>query len=265
MSSILKQTVVVVNKPGGGGALGADYAAKARPDGYTVYVSTNSVLTISPHLKQLPYMPSDFTPIGAFAVDLGVITVRNTAPAKTLEEFVAYAKKNPGKLNYAEASASQRLSAEMFNKLAGVKIERVPYKASPQALGDVISGQCQLMFPDLPQGLAQIDAGKVRGLGTTGPQRTTVAPNLPAIAESVPGYSLVYWLAVFAPAGTPKDIQKTLADAVAEAMKDPATAKAMTQGRMEISPMPLDQFAAYVKEQTTWWTTEIKAAGIEPE
>ena len=149
--------------------------------------------------------------------------------------------------------------------LRGVKIERVPYKASPQALGDVMSGQCQVMFPDLPQGLAQIDAGKVRGLGTTGPQRTSVAPNLPAIAETVPGYSLVYWLAVFAPAGTPMDVQKTLADAIAEAMKDPATGKAMTQGRMEISPLPLEQFAAYVKEQTTWWTTEIKAAGIEPE
>ena len=111
-----------------------------------------------------------------------------TLPIKSIAELIDYAKKNPGKLNYAEASASQRLSAEMFNKLAGVKIERVPYKASPQALGDVISGQVQVMFPDLPQGLAQIDAGKVRGLGTTGPQRTTVAPNLPAIAETVPGY-----------------------------------------------------------------------------
>ena len=104
-----------------------------------------------------------------------------------------------------------------------------------------------------------------RGLGTTGAQRTTVAPNLPAIADTVPGYVLVYWLAVFAPAGTPQPIQKTLADAITEALKDPATAKAMTQGRMEISPLPLDQFAAYVKEQTKWWTTEIKAAGIEPE
>jgi tripartite-type tricarboxylate transporter receptor subunit TctC len=184
---------------------------------------------------------------------------------KTVAELIDYAKKNPGKLNYSEASTSQRLSAEMFNKMAGVKIERVPYKASPQALGDVISGQVQVMFPDLPQGLAQIDAGKVRGLGTTGPQRTTVAPNLPAIAETVPGYVLVYWLAVFAPAGTPQPIQKTLADAITEALKDPATAKAMTQGRMEISPLPLDQFAAYVKEQTAWWTKEIKAAGIEPE
>ena len=146
-----------------------------------------------------------------------------------------------------------------------MKIERVPYKASPQALGDVASGQVQLMFPDLTQALTQIEAGRVRGLATTGPTRTAVSPNLPAIAETVPGYSLVFWLAMFAPAGTPKDIQKILADAIGEALKDPATAQAMTQGRLEIAPLALDQFAAYVKEQTTWWTTEIKAAGIEPE
>ena len=95
--------------------------------------------------------------------------------------------------------------------------------------------------------------------------RTSVTPNLPAIAETVPGYSLVYWLAVFAPAATPKDVQKTLADAIGEALKDPATAKAMTQGRMEIAPLALDQFADYVKSETAWWTKEIKAAGIEPE
>ena len=153
----------------------------------------------------------------------------------------------------------------MFNSLAGVKIERVPYKASPQALGDVVSGQVQVMFPDLPQALTQIEAGRVRGLGITGPQRTTVAPDLPAIAETVQGYSLVYWLAVFAPAATPKPIQQKLFDAIAEAMKDPATVQAMTQGRMEAAVIGLDDFATYVKTETKWWTEAIKAAGIEPE
>ena len=154
---------------------------------------------------------------------------------------------------------------ETFKRGAGVDIVSVPYKASPQALGDVAAGQVQIMFPDLPQALTQIEAGRVRGLATTGPKRTSVTPNLPAIAETVPGYSLVYWLAVFAPAATPKDVQKALADAIGEALKDPATAKAMTQGRMEIAPLALDQFADYVKSETAWWTKEIKAAGIEPE
>jgi tripartite-type tricarboxylate transporter receptor subunit TctC len=261
------QPVIVDNKPGAGSSLAAELVAKSTPDGYTVMIASPSAVFVNPIImKNISYVTErDFVPVTLVTTSPLVAAVHPSVPVTSIKALVDYAKKNPGKLNYAEASASQRLSAEMFNKMAGVKIERVPYKASPQAMGDVMSGQVQLMFPDLPQGLAQIDAGKVRGLGTTGPQRTSVAPNLPAIAETVPGYSLVYWLAVFAPAGTPTDIQKTLADTIAEALKDPATAKAMTQGRMEISPLPLEQFAAYVKEQTTWWTTEIKAAGIEPE
>jgi len=267
LQEILKQPIVVDDKPGASGQLGASAVATAPADGYTLLMGTNSTNAANTALfKKLSYDPEkDFAPIMRCVTGVNALVVNNDLPVKTVAELIDYAKKNPGKLNYSEASTSQRLSAEMFNKMAGVKIERVPYKSSPQALGDVASGQVQVMFPDLPQALTQIDAGRVRGLGTTGPQRTAVAPNLPAIAETVPGYSLVYWLAVFAPASTPKDVQKTLADAIAEALKDPATAKAMTQDRMDISPLPLEQFAAYIKEQTTWWTTEIKAAGIEPE
>ena len=267
LQEILKQPIVVDDKPGASGQLGASAVATAPADGYTLMMGTNTTNAANGALfKKLSYDPDkDFAPIMRCVTGVNALVVNNDLPVKTVGELVEYAKKNPGKLNYAEASASQRLSGEMFNKLAGTRIERVPYKASPQALGDVASGQVQLMFPDLPQAMTQIEAGRVRGLATTGPTRTTVAPDLPAIAETVKGYSLVYWLAVFAPAGTPADIQKVLADAIGEAMKDPATAKAMTQGRMEISPLPLQQFAAYVREQTAWWTSEIKAAGIEPE
>lgn len=267
LSEALGQQLIVDNRAGATGSIGAAAVATAPADGYTLMMGTNTTNAANGALfKKLSYDPDkDFAPIMRCVTGVNALVVNNDLPVKTVAELVEYAKKNPGKLNYAEASASQRLSGEMFNKLAGTKIERVPYKASPQALGDVASGQVQLMFPDLPQAMTQIEAGRVRGLATTGPTRTSVAPNLPAIAETVKGYSLVYWLAVFAPAGTPADIQKVLADAIGEAMKDPATAKAMTQGRMEISPLPLAQFAAYVKEQTAWWTSEIKAAGIEPE
>jgi len=267
LQDILKQPVVIDNKPGASGQLGASAVATAPADGYTLLMGTNTTNAANSALfKKLSYDPDkDFAPIMRCITGVNALVVNNDVPAKTVAELIDYARKNPGKLNYSEASASQRLSAEMFNKMAGIKIERVPYKASPQALADVASGQVQVMFPDLPQALTQIDAGRVRGLGVTSPKRTAVAVSLPAIAETVPGYVLVYWLAVFAPAGTPRDIQKSLADAIAEALRDPATAKAMTQGRMEISPLPLEQFSAYVKEQTTWWTTEIKAAGIEPE
>ena len=267
LQEILKQPVVIDNKPGASGQLGASAVATAPGDGYTLLMGTNTTNAANPALfKKLSYDPEkDFAPIARCVTGVNALVVNPSLPAKTVSELIGYARDNPGKLNYAEASASQRLSAEMFNSLAGIKIERVPYKASPQALGDVVSGQVQVMFPDLPQAITQIEAGKVRGLGTTGGQRTSVAPNLPAIAETVKGYSLVYWLAVFAPAATPRPIQKTLWDAIAQALQDPATGKAMTQGRMEISPLGLEDFAAYVKSETKWWGEKIKAAGIEPE
>ena len=267
LQEILKQPIIVDDKPGASGQLGASAAATAPADGYTLLMGTNTTNAANGELfKQLSYDPEkDFAPIMRCVTGVNALVVNNDLPVKSVAELVDYARKNPGKLNYSEASASQRLSGEMFNQLAGVKIERVPYKASPQALGDVASGQVQVMFPDLPQAMTQIEAGRVRGLATTGPKRTTVAPDLPAIAETVPGYSLVYWLAVFAPVATPKPIQKALYDAIAEALKDPATGKAMTQGRMEISPLGLDDFAAYVKTETEWWTKSIKQAGIEPE
>ena len=267
LQDILKQAIVIDNKPGASGQLGASAVATAPADGYTLLMGTNSTNAANTALfKKLSYdMEKDFAPIANCVSGVNALVVNNDLPFKTIAELIDYAKKNPGKLNYSEASASQRLSAEMFNSLAGVKIERVPYKASPQALGDVATGQVQLMFPDLPQALTQIQAGRVRGLGVTGPKRTSVAPDLPAIVEAVPGYSLVYWLAVFAPAATPRPIQQKLYDAIAEAMKDPATVKAMTQGRMEATVIGLDEFATFVKKETVWWTTQIKAAGIEPE
>ena len=267
LQEILKQPIIIDDKPGASGQLGASAVATAPPDGYTLMMGTNTTNAANGALfKKLSYDPDkDFAPIANCISGVNALVVNNDLPVKTVAELIAYAKANPGKLNYSEASASQRLSAEMFNSMAGVKIERVPYKASPQALGDVATGQVQLMFPDLPQALTQIQAGRVRGLGVTGPKRTTVAPDLPAIAETVPGYVLVYWLAVFAPAATPKPIQQKLYDAIAEAMKDEATVKAMTQGRMEANVIGLDAFAAFVKKETQWWTTEIKKAGIEPE
>jgi tripartite-type tricarboxylate transporter receptor subunit TctC len=267
LQEILQQPIIVDDKPGASGQLGASAAATAPADGYTLLMGTNTTNAANGALfKKLSYDPEkDFAPIGRCITGVNALVVNPALPVKTVSDLIGYARANPGKLNYAEASASQRLSAEMFNSLAGIKIERVPYKASPQALGDVVSGQVQVMFPDLPQAITQIEAGKVRGLGTTGVQRTTVAPDLPAIGETVKGYSLVYWLAVFAPAATPRPIQQLLWNAIAEALKDPATGKAMTQGRMEVSPLGLDDFAAYVKSETKWWTDQIKAAGIEPE
>jgi tripartite-type tricarboxylate transporter receptor subunit TctC len=267
LQEILKQPIVIDDKPGASGQLGAQLVATAPPDGYTLLMGTNSTNAANIALfKKLSYDPEkDFAPIIRCTLGVNALVVNNDLPIKSVAELIDYAKKNPGKLNYSEASASQRLSGEMFNQLAGVKIERVPYKASPQALSDVNSGQVQLMYPDLPQALTQIEAGRVRGLAVTSAKRTSVVPNLPAIAETVPGYSLVWWQAIFAPAATPKPIQRKLYEAIAEVLRDPATAKAMTQGRTEIAILGLDEFATFVKSETEWWSKAVKDAGIEPE
>ncbi len=267
LQEILKQPIIVDDKPGASGQLGAQIVATSPADGYTLMMGTNSTNAANIALfKKLAYDPEkDFAPIIRCVLGVNALVVNNDLPIKSVADLIDYARKNPGKLNYSEASSSQRLSAEIFNQLAGVKIERVPYKSSPQALSDVNSGQVQLMFPDMPQALTQIQAGRVRGVAVTSPKRTPVAPDLPAIAETVPGYSLVYWQAIFAPAGTPRPIQQKLYEAIAEALKDPTTAQAMTQGRTEIASLGLDEFAAYVKSETKWWTDAVKAAGIEPE
>jgi tripartite-type tricarboxylate transporter receptor subunit TctC len=267
LQEILRQPIVIDDKPGASGQLGAQVVATAPPDGYTLLMGTNSTNAANVALfKKLSYDPEkDFAPIIRCTLGVNALVVNNDLPIRSVAELIDYAKKNPGKLNYSEASSSQRLSGEMFNQLAGVKIERVPYKASPQALSDVTSGQVQLMYPDLPQALTQIEAGRVRGLAVTSAKRTSVAPNLPAIAETVPGYSLVWWQAIFAPVATPRPIQRKLYEAIAEALKDPATAKAMTQGRTEIAILGLEEFGAFVKSETEWWTKAVKNAGIEPE
>src|SRR5262249_17822344 len=183
LQEILKQPIIVDDKPGASGQLGATAVATAPADGYTLLMGTNTTNAANPALvRKLSYDPEkDFAPIMRCVTGVNALVVNNDVPAKSVAELIDYAKKNPGKLNYSEASASQRLSAEMFNQMAGVKIERVPYKASPQALGDVASGQVQVMFPDLPQALSQIEAARGRGLGVTGPQGTSGGADLPAI------------------------------------------------------------------------------------
>jgi len=173
LQDILKQPVVIDNKPGASGQLGASAVAQAPADGYTLLMGTNSTNAANGALfKKLSYDPEkDFAPIARVVMGVNALVVSPELSVKSVAELIDMAKKNPGKLNYSEASASQRLSGEMFNQLAGVRIERVPYKSSPQALGDVAAGQVHVMFPDLPQALTQIEAGRVRGLGTTGPKR----------------------------------------------------------------------------------------------
>ena len=236
MSSLLGTPVVVVNKVGGGGAVGTDYAAKAKPDGYTVYAATNSVLTISPIiLKNLPYRASDFTPIGAYASDLGVITARAGGPAKTLEEFVEYAKKNPGKLSYGSAGLGtvSFFTMELFKQAYGLDIAHVPFQGTGPVKNAIMGGHVAIATSGFGSLAPVIKSGDLIPLVTTSPKRVAGFPNVPTMAEKgFPEASLNIWLGLYVPARTPKPVVDVLVKALAQAAKDPAVSAAIEKAGM---------------------------------
>jgi tripartite-type tricarboxylate transporter receptor subunit TctC len=270
IKSGLNATVIVENKPGAGTTLGADLVAHASPDGYTLLLATSTTLAINKTLyKQLPYDPvKDFAAISLVASVPFALIVNPGIPAKTLSEFIAYAKANPG-LAYGSAGngSPQHLGAELLKSPAGIAIRHVPYRGSVPAMLDVIANHIPFMIVDLEPALPQIKEGKVRVLGVTTPKRVAVAPDIPTMAESgLPGYQLVAWQGVVAPAGTPRDIVDALAAQVAKMLADPATSGRFAT--LAIEPLPRstpDSFAAYIKTEVDRWATIVKSSGAEAE
>jgi tripartite-type tricarboxylate transporter receptor subunit TctC len=270
VKSGLNATVIVENKPGAGTTLGADLVAHASPDGYTLLLATSTTLAINKTLyKKLPYDPvKDFAPISLVAEVPFALIVNPIIPAKTLAEFVAYAKANPG-LAYGSAGngSPQHLGAELLKTQAGIDIRHVPYRGSVPAMLDVIANHIPFMIVDLEPALPQIKEGKVRVLGVTTPKRVAIAPDIPTIAESgLPGYQLVAWQGLVAPAGTPRDIVDALAAQIAKMLADPATSGRFAT--LAIEPLPgstPDSFAAYIKTEVDRWATIVKSSGAEAE
>ena len=268
IKSGLNATVIVENKPGAGTTLGADLVAHASPDGYTLLLATSTTLAINKTLyKKLPYDPvKDFAPISLVAEVPFALIVNPLIPAKTLTEFIAYAKANPG-LAYGSAGngSPQHLGAELLKTQAGIDIRHVPYRGSVPAMLDVIANHIPFMIVDLEPALPQIKEGKVRVLGVTTPKRVAVAPDIPTISESgLPGYQLVAWQGLVAPAGTPRDIVDALAAQIAKMLADPATSGRFAT--LAIEPLPgstPDSFAAYIKTEVDRWATIVKSSGAE--
>src|ERR1700716_278827 len=230
-------TVIVENKPGAGTTLGADQVAKADPDGYTLLMATSTTLAINKTLyKKLPYDPvKDFTPIALVAAVPFALIVNTQIPAKTLSEFIAYAKSKPG-LAYGSAGngSPQHLGAEMLKTAAGIDIRHVPYRGSIPAMLDVIAGHIPFMIVDLQPALQQIREGKVRVLGVTTPKRVAAAPDIPTLAEAgLPGFELVAWQGVVAPAATPRPVIDQLAGQIVKLVADPATRDKLTALSLE--------------------------------
>jgi tripartite-type tricarboxylate transporter receptor subunit TctC len=270
IKSGLNATVIVENKPGAGSTIGADLVAHAPPDGYTLLLATSTTLAIDKTLyKKLPYDPvKDFAAISLVASVPFALIVNPQIPAKTLSEFIAYAKANPG-LAYGSAGngSPQHLGAELLKAQAGIDIRHVPYRGSVPAMLDVIANHISFMIVDLEPALPQIKAGKVRVLGVTTPKRVAVAPDIPTMAESgLPGYQLIAWQGLVAPAGTPRNIVDTLAAQIAKMLADPATGGRFAT--LAIEPLPgstPDSFAAYIKTEVDRWATIVKSSGAEAE
>ena len=225
LSESLSQQVIVDNRPGASGALGADIAARSSPDGYSLLLTTTAIYAILPSLKKnLPYDPArDFVPIARIATASNVLVVNASLPAHSVAELVQLAKSQPGAINYASAGVGSpaHLAGEMLNLLAGIHLVHVPYKGAAPALLDVIAGNAQLIITSPIAAGGHIQTGRVRALATTGAERNPSLPNLPTIAETVPGYEISQSWGLVAPAGTPASIVKRLSDETAKALHLP--------------------------------------------
>ena len=263
-----KQPVVVDNKAGASGMLGAQAVARSPADGYTVLIATNTTHAANEHLyKKLPYDPvKDFIPVTGLGKGGQVLVVRADSPYKTVADLLARARKEPGKLSYGSGSASSRIAGEMFRQLSHTELLHVPYKSNPNALTDLLGGQIDFMIPDTATGVPHIRSGKLRALGVSTTKPLAVLPDVPTIAEAgVPGYDMSYWFAAYVPAGTPQPVVARLHDLLAEATKSAAAKQFFEAGGASPWTSSSDELAKFQAAETQKWGRVIKAAGIEPE
>ncbi len=268
LTEALGQAAVVDNRPGAGGNIGAELVAKSPPDGYTLLMGTVGTHAINPSLyPKMPYdHVRDFVPIILVAGVPNVLVINPSLPVNSVQELIAYTKANPGKLNFASSGngTSIHLSAELFKTMAGVQMAHIPYKGSAPALQDLVGGQVQLMFDNLPSALALIKAGRLKALAVTSKERAAVLPDVPTIAESgLPGFEASSWFGLLAPAGTPQPVIAKLNAEIAKWLATPeAKEKLLAQGAIVAGGTPED-FARHIAAETGKWQKVVKESGAK--
>lgn len=268
VSQAVGQPVIVDNKAGADGAIAATEVAKAAPDGYTMLMATNSPMSVVPAMKKSPpYDPvADFTPITDVGRYTFFIVVHPGVPARSLQELIAHAKANPGKLNYATGNTTGIVSTALFQSLAGIKMVHVPYKGEPQAITDLLADRVQLMFASSTTSVPQVRDGKLRAIVTTLPKRSSILPDVPTIAEAgMPEFSIVSWAGLFGPAKMPREVTERLNKEFVAAMGRPDVQAAMEKQAFALSPSSPERLGAYVKEQLEAYRRTMAIAGIQPE
>ena len=263
------QTVIVDNKPGAGGNIGADAVAKAPGDGHMLVVGTVGTHAINGALyKKMPYdMVKDFTPIGLLATTPNVLVVNNEVPAKTLKEFIDLGKRQ-GNMSFASSGSgtSIHVSGELFKSMTGIDMKHVPYKGRASAIPDLLGGRVTMMFDNLPSSLPLVREGKLRALGVTSPRRSPAAPDIPTLSEAgLPGFEAVSWFALFAAPGTPKPVADKLSTQVPEVLKLPDVAKKLSDLGLEPVGSTPDELARYQQTEIAKWAKVVKESGATVE
>jgi tripartite-type tricarboxylate transporter receptor subunit TctC len=266
LSSRLGQPVVVENRPGAAGNIGAELVSKAEPDGYTLLAAPPPPLVINPSLyAKLAFDPTQFAPISVIASIPNAFLVHPKVPASNVPELIAYARANPDRLNYASqgSGSTSHLTAEMFKSMAGgLKITHIPYKGTAPALADLLAGQVEIMFDNLGVSLQHVRSGKLKALAVCSEKRLASLPDVPALSEFLPGFVAGTWVGVVAPPGTPAPIAEKLSAAIAEVLKAPETRKRLDELSAEpVGSTPADM-AAFMKRETERWRAVIRSAGV---
>ncbi len=268
LSERLKQPVLIDNKPGASAQLGAQYVAKAKPDGYTLFMTTNTSHSANPSLfTNLKYDPiKDFTPIARVGELPFALAVHPGVPAKTMAELIDYARANPGKLSYATPNSTSLVASETIKRIAKIDLLGVPYKSSPQAMTDLVGGQVQVYVVDLGSGMTMLKSDKVRTLGITTAEPSRLLPGVQPIGQTVKGFDLTSWNGLFGPAGLPAPVVERLNAELQVVLQDKEVQDKLSQIGFQVWPSKNpEEFARYVADQLAHWGTLIKQAGIRPE
>lgn len=266
LSAELGQPVVVDNRGGANGFIATEAVARARPDGYTFLFTANTTHGSNPALfRRLPYDPvGDFAPVALIGVGVLLVVVNNDLPIHSMQDLAAYARANPGRLNFASGSASSRVAGEMFKAQAGVDMVNVTYRSNPLGITDVISGVAQVMFVDATTSAPHARDGRVRAIGVTSRQRVPMLPDVPTVEEQgFPGYEMLSWNAVYAPAGTPAPIVLRMNHLFNDIMGRPQVAERLTGNGMVLRPGSPDDLATFQAAEIDKWKRLVTAAGIE--